>query len=133
MVKRDAHFAVEVVVEERDLSVPLTEVIQHNEFSVHLHPHANSLRCGAGKSFRFKQRSIDNHATSSEKTNAQTSEKTAWTPLECCTAALLCFPQPILMSTKLETQISKFQLIKLNRNFTDSDDTRRPLRQSIPH
>lgn len=55
VVKRDSHFTVEVVVEERDLSVPLTEVIQHDELSVHLHPHANSLRRGAGN--RFKQRS----------------------------------------------------------------------------
>lgn len=56
----------------------------------------------------------------------------AWTPLECCTAALLRFPHPIPMSTKLETQICKFHLIKLNRTFTDLDKTLHPPRKSIP-
>ncbi len=58
MVEGDPHFAVEVVAEERDLGVPLTEVIQHNELSVHLHTNADSLGRGAGKSFRFKHQSL---------------------------------------------------------------------------
>lgn len=58
MVEGDPNFAVEVVAEERDLGVPLTEVIQHDELSVHLHPNADSLRRGAGKSFRFKHQSL---------------------------------------------------------------------------
>lgn len=53
MVEGDPHFAVEVVAEERDLGIPLTEVIQHDELSVHLHPNADSLGRGAGKRFRF--------------------------------------------------------------------------------
>lgn len=142
VVKRDAHFAVEVVVEERDLSVPLTEVIQHDEFSVHLHPHADSLRRGAGKGFRFKQRSIDNHATSSEKTNALNLSlnfnlHNKWHQKRLhghhWSAQISTADSQVYKVWNTNLQICEFQLIKLNRTFTDVDDTLRPLRQSIPH
>lgn len=47
VVKGDANFLVEVRAEKGDLGVPLTEVVQHDEPSIHSHPHINSLGGGA--------------------------------------------------------------------------------------
>lgn len=81
MVEGDPHFAVEVIAKERDLRVPLTEVIQHDEFSVHLHPDADSLRGGAGKSFSFKHRSLTESTTQTLNFNLLKPKWSSRTPL----------------------------------------------------
>lgn len=45
MVEGDAHALVKVGAEQRDLGVSLTEVVQHDELSVHTHPNTDGLRC----------------------------------------------------------------------------------------
>lgn len=47
VVKGDANFLIEVRAEERNLGIPLTEVVQHDKLRVHSHPHINSLGGGA--------------------------------------------------------------------------------------
>lgn len=48
MVEGDADALGEVGAEQRDLGVALTEVVQHDEVGVHLHPDADCLRGRAG-------------------------------------------------------------------------------------
>lgn len=50
VVEGDADALGEVGAEQRDLSVALTEVVQHDEVGVHLHPDADGLRGRAGRS-----------------------------------------------------------------------------------
>lgn len=47
VIEGDPNFAVEVVAEERDLSVTLTEVIQNDELGFHLHTDIDRLRRSA--------------------------------------------------------------------------------------
>ena len=48
VVEGDADAVGEVGAEEGDLGVALAEVVQHDELSVHLHPHGDGLGGRAG-------------------------------------------------------------------------------------
>lgn len=43
MVKGYSHSVVEVLAEQRDLGVTLTEVVEHDELGCHLHANADGL------------------------------------------------------------------------------------------
>lgn len=47
VVEGDADALGEVLAEQRDFGVTLTEMVQHDEVGVHLHAHADGLRRGA--------------------------------------------------------------------------------------
>lgn len=48
VVEGDAHALAEVLADQRDFGVTLTEVVQHDEAGVHPHANADGLRGGAG-------------------------------------------------------------------------------------
>lgn len=43
MVEGDSHSLTEVIIKEGDFGIPLAEVVQHDELSIHLHANANCL------------------------------------------------------------------------------------------
>jgi len=49
VIKRNSNLLTEVFTEQWDLGVPLTEVIEHDELCVHLHPGLNRLGGCAAK------------------------------------------------------------------------------------
>lgn len=52
MVKGNADLLAEVLAEQRDLGVPLAEVIEHDELCIHLHPSLDGLGGCAAKGTR---------------------------------------------------------------------------------
>lgn len=57
MVEGDADALGEVLAEQGDFGVTLTEMVQHDEAGVHLHAHADGLRRGAaGETTNSQQR-----------------------------------------------------------------------------
>lgn len=62
MVKGDANFLIEVRAEKGDLGIALTEVVQHDELSIHLHPHVNSL--GGSAVAKKKETALGRESTS---------------------------------------------------------------------
>lgn len=49
MIKRNSNLLAEVFTEQWDLGISLTEVIEHDELCIHLHPSLNSLGGRAAK------------------------------------------------------------------------------------
>uniref|UniRef100_A0A803VQG0 Uncharacterized protein n=1 Tax=Ficedula albicollis TaxID=59894 RepID=A0A803VQG0_FICAL len=49
VVESNADLLAEVLAEERDLGVPLAEVIEHDELCIHLHPSLDGLGGRAAK------------------------------------------------------------------------------------